>query len=316
MDKRARIYVAGSQTLIGIALLRHLHSQGYTVLISDPAGENALRDAKVVDAFFAEARPEYVFLTAGKSGGIRANQKYPADLMLDNLLVETHIINSAYRFGVVKLLYLASSCSYPRLATQPISEDALFTGPLEPTNEAYAIAKIAGIKLCQAYNQQYGTRYISAIPANAFGPDDDTDVEDAHVIPALMMRMISAKALHLPSVDIWGTGAPQREFIFVDDLADACEFVMHHYEASQPINLGSGTTLSIRELAEQIRQIVGYTGELCFDSSKPDGMPLKMLDSRRMLGLGWQAKTPFSEALRATLHWVLSINTRGQVAYE
>ncbi len=312
MDRQARIFVAGSSTLIGAALLRHLKRRGYSTVVADPAGENVLRDAASVDSFFTQFRPEYVFLAAGKSGGIQANQKYPAELMLDNLVVETNIISSAYRFGVTKLLYLASSCSYPRLATQPIREDTLLTGSLEPTNEAYAVAKIAGIKLCQAYNQQYGTRFISAVPANAFGPDDDIDIEDAHVIPALMMRMLSAKAQNLPGVDIWGTGSPQREFIFADDLADACEFVMDHYDSSQLINVGSGTSLSIRDLAEQIRQIVGYTGALRFDTAKPDGAPLKMLDSSKLKSMGWDAKTPFSEALKATFQWVLNVISSGE----
>jgi len=304
MQKDARIFIAGTQTLIGAALLRHLKRKGYTAISGDPDEENALHNAATVEALFTQYKPQYVFLTAGKSGGIRANQKYPADFMLNNLIIETNVISSAYRHGVEKLLYLASSCSYPRLAPQPIREEALLTGPLEPTNQAYAVAKIAGIELCQAFNSQYGTRFIAAVPANAFGPDDDSDSEDAHVIPALMMRMLKAKALNTPSVEIWGTGNPQREFIFADDLADACEFVMQCDQAPTPINLGGCNTISIRELAESIRQIVGYPGDLFFDSSKPDGMPLKMLDSSKLRGLGWQPKTPFTDALEVTFQWV------------
>jgi GDP-L-fucose synthase len=307
MNKESRILVAGAQTMIGIALLRHLRRQGYTAVISEPADGNPLQDSATTEALFAQFKPQFVFLAAGKSGGIYANQKYPAELMLDNLLIAANVIDSAHRHSVEKLLYLASSCSYPRLAPQPIREQALMTGLLEPSNEAYAISKIAGIGLCRAYNQQYGTRFISAIPTNAFGPDDDIDIEDAHVIPALMMRMLNARTLGEPSVEIWGTGSPQREFIFVDDLADACEFVMHHYDDSQPINLGSGVSVSIRELAEMIKQIVGYEGELVFNTSKPDGMPLKMLDSSKLISLGWQAKTSLKAGLLATQDHIQSI---------
>jgi len=315
MDRNARIYVAGTQMLIGAAILRHLKREGYENVFSDPDGDNPLRDANTVDKFFVEVKPQFVFLAAGKSGGINANQKYPAELMLDNLVIETNVINSAHRHGVEKLLYLASSCSYPRLAAQPISEAALLTGLLEPTNQAYAVAKIAGIELCRAFCQQYGANFIAAVPANAFGPEDDTDIEDAHVIPALMMRMLDARAHDQPTVNIWGTGSPQREFIFAEDLADACEFVMQHYDDSQPINLGSGSSLSIRALAEQIQEIVGYRGELFFDTSKPDGMPLKMLDSSKLLKLGWQQKTSFTDALKATFEWVVEITTKRETTH-
>ncbi len=315
MERNVRIYVAGAETLIGRGLFRHLRRQGYTNVIGDPEGENPLRNPALVDVFFAQNRPQYVFFAAGKSGGIRANQNYPADLMLDNLVIEANVIGSAHRYQVEKLLYLASSCSYPRLAPQPIREESLLTGPLEPTNEAYAVAKIAGIELCRAFNQQYGTSFLSAVPANTFGPDDDTDVEDAHVIPALMMRMAKAKALNLPTVDIWGTGSPEREFIFVDDLADACEFVMQNYVDSAPINLGSGHRISIRALAEQIQQIVGYEGKLYFDTSKPDGMPLKMLDSEKLRAMGWQAKTSFAEALAVTFRWVTDSMAKRDFTY-
>jgi GDP-L-fucose synthase len=312
MDKDAKIYVAGEQTLIGGAILRELKRQGYTNMVVRPGEEPELTDAVQVDAFFARTGPEYVFLAAGKSGGIRANQKYPAELMLDNLLVECHVIHSAYHYGIKKLLYLGSSCSYPRDCPQPIKEDALLTGPLEPTNEAYAVAKIAGIKLCQAYSQQYGVNFISAIPANVFGPNDDFSLEDSHVVAALIRKIHEAKELGSEFIDIWGTGTPRREFIFADDLADACIFIMREYNDLKPINIGGGSDLSIKELAELVKEIVGYAGELRFDRSKPDGMPLKVLDSSKLSEIGWQPRTPFPSALSATYDWFLQIeSTKG-----
>ena len=310
MEKYAKIYVAGGQTLIGAAILRELERQGYMNIGGGPGEAPDLTDAAQVDAFFARTTPDYVFLAAGKSGGIGANQKYPAELMLDNLLVECHVIHNAYRHGVKKLLYLASSCSYPKHCPQPMRVESLMTGPLEPTNEAYAVAKIAGIKLCQAYSQQYGVNFICGIPANAFGPGDDFSLEDSHVIAALIRKMHEAKVLGVESVEIWGTGAPRREFIFSDDLADACIFVMREYSNSKPINLGSGWDLSIRELAELIKEVVGYLGELRFDTSKPDGMPAKLLDSSQLKEMGWQPRTPLRAALLATFEWFL--NTKGE----
>lgn len=304
MDKNSCIYVAGSDTLIGAAIVRELQRQGYT----QPIGveyEPDLTDAAQVEAFFAREKPEYVFLAAGKSGGISANVKYPATLMLDNLLVECHVIASTQRHGVKKLLYLASSCSYPKHTPQPMQIDSLLTGKLEPTNEAYAVAKIAGMKLCEAYRQQYGARFITGIPANAFGPGDDFSPEDSHVIAALLRKMHEAKLNDSPSVEIWGTGTPRREFIFVDDLADACVFALNHYDGAAPINLGGGTDLSIKELARQIQTLVGYTGKLCFNTSKPDGMPLKALDSTVLLNMGWRPRTSFHDALAQTYAWFL-----------
>jgi GDP-L-fucose synthase len=305
MEKHARIFVAGSSTSTGAAILRQLNQQGYAEIVGGPGGEPDLTDASQVEAFFARTAPEYVFLVAGKSGGIAANQKYPAEFMLDNLLVGCHVIHSAYRHGVRKLLYLASSCSYPKQCPQPMREDALLTGPLEPTNQAYAIAKIAGINLCKAYNQQYGTRFISGIPANTFGPGDDFSLEDSHVVAALMRRMHEAKALGAESVEVWGTGAPCREFIYVDDLADACLFIMQKSDDLGPVNIGDGSSLTIRELAELIKEVVGFSGELRFNTSKPDGMPLKALDTSRLQGMGWQPKTSFYSGLLATYHWFL-----------
>ena len=305
MEKRAKIYVAGGQTLIGAALLRQLEQRGYINILGRPGEEPDLTDAAQVDAFFARTAPEYVFLVAGRSGGIGANQKYPAELMLDNLLVECHLIHSAYRYGVKKLLYLASSCSYPKHCQQPMQVESLLTGPLEPTNEAYAVAKIAGIKLCQAYSQQYGANFISGIPAAAFGPGDDFSLEGSHVIAALIRKMHEAKTLGASSVEIWGTGTPRREFIFADDLADACIFIMREYDNPKPINIGGGSDVSIGELAELIKEVVGYKGQLRFDTSKPDGMPLKVLDSSQLSSIGWRLKTPFRSALSETYNWFL-----------
>jgi GDP-L-fucose synthase len=277
---------------------------GYTEIV-DEAAEPDLTDENAVAAFFAAHRPEYVFVAAGRSGGIAANQRYPADLMRDNLLVACNVIHNTWVHGVHKLIYLASSCSYPRLAPQPIPEEALLTGLLEPTNEAYALAKIAGIKLCQSYRQQYGVCFVSAIPANAFGPGDDFSLEESHVIAALIRKMHEAKIHSRAEVDVWGSGAARREFIFADDLADACVFAMKHYEGADPINLGAGADLSIRELAEAIRQTVGYSGRLRFDASKPDGMPRKALDSRKLYRLGWRAQAVFEDALAQTYAWYL-----------
>jgi GDP-L-fucose synthase len=302
MEKQAKVYVAGGETLIGAAILRQLERQGYVNIVGRPGEEPDLTDATKVDAFFARTAPDYVFLAAGRSGGIGANQKYPAELMLDNLLVECHVIHSAYRHGVKKLLYLASSCCYPKHCPQPMSVESLLTGPLEPTNEAYAVAKIAGIKLCQAYRQQYGVNFIVGIPANVFGPGDDFSLEDSHVIAALIRKMHEAKVLGAESVEIWGTGTPRREFIFADDLADACIFAMREYNDAEPINLGGGTDLSIAELAELVKEVVGYRGKLRFDTSKPDGMPLKALDSNRLMAMGWRPATPFRIALTETLN--------------
>lgn len=306
MEKNARIYVAGTQTLVGAAVLRELQRQGYTNIIGLPGEVLDLTDAAQADASFDRTAPDYVFLVGEKSGGIRANQKYPALLIRDNLLIDCHIIHSAYRYGVKKLLYLASSCCYPRDCPQPMRVESLMTGPLEPSNEAYATAKIAGIKLCQAYAQQYGTNFICGIPANPFGPEDDFGLEDSHVIPALLRKMHEAKARGAESVEIWGTGRPRRDFIFAGDLADACVFVMRDYDnRAQPINLSGGVDVSIKELATLIREVVAYAGALHFDASKPDGMPFKLLDSSRLREMGWRPKSSLRSALSATYEWFL-----------
>lgn len=307
MDQTARIWVAGADTLIGGALRRELARQGYANLVAEPGRGVPLDDPSEVDAFVTRAAPEYVFVAAGRSGGIGANQRYPAELMRDNLLAAIHIVHSAYRHGVMKLLYLASSCTYPRHASQPMRVDALLTGALEPTSEAYAIAKIAGIKLCQAYRRQYGVSFISGIPADAFGPGDDFSPEDAHVAAALIHRMHRAKVAGAEVVEIWGSGGARREFVFADDLADSCILAMRAYDGAQPINLGGGTDLSIGELAELVREVVGYRGALRFDTSRPDGAPAKRLDSGVLVGMGWRPRTSLRAALAATYAWFLEM---------
>lgn len=300
MKKDARVYVAGRDNLIGSALIRQLEQQGYTKILSVDGAEPDLHDNRAVDRFFAEASPEYVFVAAGNSGGISANQKYPADLMLDNLLSAANIIRCAYEHDITKLLYLASSCTYPRLAEQPMHPSTLMSGPLEPTNESYAVAKLAGLKLCEAYQKQYGANFITGIPANPFGIGDDFSPEDSHVIGALLRRMYEAKQQGLPSIDIWGSGQARREFIFADDLADACIFVMNQYEDREPLNIGSGIDYSIKELAYLIQEVVGFEGTLVFDTSKPDGMPMKILDTKPLHEMGWKSKVDFKTAIEMT----------------
>lgn len=295
----ARAFVAGGTTLIGAGLRRALAKRPGTVLLEEPRGLDLAR-ADDVDAYFARERPTHVYLAAGRSGGISANQRFPVDLMRDNLLVTCNILEASHRHRVTRLLNLASSCSYPRECPQPMAPEALMTGPLEPTNEAYATAKISGIVMVRAYRQQFGAPFISAIPANAFGPEDDFSPEESHVIAALIRRMAEAAAKGLPEVEIWGTGEPRREFIYVDDLAEACLVAMDHYDGDLPINLGAGSDLTIRELAGAVREAVGYTGNLAFNPGRPDGMPRKCLDATRILALGWRPAHSFNEALRLT----------------
>jgi GDP-L-fucose synthase len=310
VNKTDRIYVAGSETLVGKALLRQLKAGGYSNLIDTSSAEPDLTDGAKVDAYFDSMKPDYVFLAAGRSGGIGANQKYPADLMLDNLLIQCQIMRSAQRHGSRKLLYFASSCSYPRSCPQPMHVESLMNGPLEPTSEAYATAKIAGIKLCQAYQKQYGADMISAIPGDVFGPGDNFDLEDSHVIAALIRRMHQAKILAARAVAIWGSGSPRREFIFVDDVADAAIFLMKNYTRPTPINVGSGSAVTIRTLAELLKEVIGFEGELQFDTTKPDGVALKALDSSELLAMGWQPKTSLRAGLEKTYHWFID-TTRG-----
>lgn len=305
MNRSARIYIAGGDTLIGAALRARLQDAGCDHLVGQPPREPDLTCPREVEAFFAQARPEYVFVAAGRSGGIHANQALPASLMYDNLLSAIHLVHAAHRHSVTKLLYLASSCSYPRLAPQPMRVESLLTGPLEPTNESYAVAKLAGLKLCQAYRRQYGANFITAIPANAFGPGDDFSPEESHVIPGLIRRLHQARLQGQAEFSIWGTGQARREFIYVRDLADACLFVMDHYEAAEPVNLGGGADLSIADVACALAEVVGYRGRLRFDNSRPDGMPLKGLDSDPLFRLGWRPRTDFRTALVETYDWFL-----------
>jgi GDP-L-fucose synthase len=303
MDLNSPLFVAGGTTPLGRALLERLRADGHRRIVGAPPEEPDLTDAGRVAAFFAWARPQYVFLAAGKSGGIGANQSRPADFMLDNLLVAAHVIAEANRSGVAKLLYLASSCSYPRLAPQPMRPESLLTGPLEPTNDAYAVAKLAGWKLCQAYRRQHASPFITAIPANSFGPFDDFGPESGHVIPALMRRMHEAKLRSDESVTVWGSGRPLREFLFIRDLADACLFAMRRYEGDEPINLGGGSEISIEETARLIAEVVGYRGRIAFDANRPDGMPRKALDAGELSALGWKPATDFRVALEETYAW-------------
>jgi len=305
MDLQASVYIADHHGLIGSSVHNKLIQLGCEKIISDPLGWVALRDFNRVDGFFSRVRPELVFLIGGVSGGIGANQKRPADLMLDNLLVNCHVIESARRHGTRKLLYLASSCIYPKLVEQPMRVEALMSGGLEPTNESYAIAKLAGLYLCRAYQQQFQAKFIAAIPANVFGPGDDFSLEDSHVIAALMRRMHEAKISRQSEVVIWGRGLPRREFIFADDMADACVFLMEHYDGADPVNIGVGADWSIRELAEIIAEVVGFAGNLVFDRSKPDGMPAKLLDSSLLQKMGWRPKTSLKDGLIRTYQWLV-----------
>jgi GDP-L-fucose synthase len=304
VEKDARIYVAGSATPVGHALVRALERHGYEGLVrvgDDPD----FTDAGAVEEAFAALAPDYVFVAAGRSGGIGLNRREPAGLMRDNLLVASHVLESARRHRVRKLLYLASSCAYPRACPQPMREDALLTGPLEPTGAPYALAKLAGLTLCGAYRTQYGSPFVAAIAGDSFGPGDEFDPEDSHVVAALMGKMHRARCAQAPAVEVWGTGTPRRDFIFVDDLAEACLCAMRLYDDPGPINLGGGGELSIGELAALIREVVGYRGEIRFDRTRPDGAPLKTLDGRRLAALGWQRRTPLREALRLTYEWFL-----------
>jgi len=303
MDKNAKIYVAGYKGLVGSAIRRKLQEKGYNNLLLSDIGDFDLQRQAEVEAFFESERPDYVFLAAAKVGGIWANKTYPAEFIYSNLSIEVNIIHAAYKFGVKKLLFLGSSCIYPRLAPQPIREDSLLTSPLEPTNEAYAIAKIAGLKMCRYYNEQYGTNYISVMPTNLYGPNDNYNLETSHVLPALIRKFHEAKVNHAASVTLWGTGSPRREFLFVDDLADAVVFLMENYQykdIGEIINIGLGEDITIKELAETIKTIVKYEGELKWDTNRPDGTPQKLLDVSRLHSLGWKARYSLKEGILAT----------------
>ncbi len=303
MNRDASIFVAGERGLVGSALVRSLAVRGFTNLISAPRAALDLREQLAVDRFFAERRPEYVFMAAAKVGGIAANDRYPADFIRDNLLIQNNLIDAAQRHGVRKLCFLGSSCIYPRLAPQPLREDSLLTGPLEPTNEWYAVAKIAGIKMCQAYARQYGFRAISVMPTNLYGPGDNFDLQSSHVLPALIRKFHEAKAAGSAAVTVWGSGTPRREFLHVDDLADALCLLMMGYESPEIINVGCGEDVTIAELAGVVRDVVGFEGEITFDRSKPDGTPRKLLDVSKMTELGWKPRIALQDGIRSTYRW-------------
>ena len=303
MKINSRIYVAGHRGLVGSAIYRLLKKRGFENLITRTHSELELMDAVAVQNFFEETKPEFVFLAAAKVGGIHANSTYPADFMRENLLVQTNVIHESWRNDVEKLMFLGSSCIYPKLCPQPISEKSLLSGLLEPTNEAYALAKIAGIKTCQSYNQQYGTNFISAMPTNLYGINDNFHPENSHVLPALIRRFHEAKLADSESVSIWGTGNPRREFLHSDDLADAVLFLMENYNDSEIVNVGCGEDQTIKVLAETIREVVGYSGSLEFDSSRPDGTPQKMLDISKIRVLGWRPEITLKNGLKQVYQW-------------
>ena len=303
MEKTAKIYVAGHNGLVGSAIIRKLIAEGYTNIVTRTSRELDLRNQQAVAEFFDQEQPEYVFLAAAKVGGIHANNTYPAEFIYNNLMIELNVIHEAYRHNVKKLLFLGSSCIYPRDCPQPIKEEYLLTSPLEKTNEAYAIAKIAGLKLCEYYNKQYGTHFISVMPTNLYGPYDNFDLTTSHVLPALLRKIYQAHQNNAPQFEVWGTGQALREFLHVDDLANAVVLLMNNYDGSEIINIGSGTDLSIKELVEMIKNIVEYTGEIVWDSSKPNGTPRKLLNIEKLTSLGWQPLISLPEGIKSTLMW-------------
>lgn len=304
MNKTARIFVAGHRGLVGSALVRRLQADGHVSLLLRSRDELDLRNQVAVEHFFAAERPEFVLLAAGKVGGIHANDTFPADFIRDNLLIQANVIDAAYRHGASKLLFLGSSCIYPKHAPQPMPESSLLTGPLEPTNEWYAIAKIAGVKMCQAYRRQYGFNAIAVMPTNLYGPGDNFDLQNSHVLPALIRKFHEAKLRGESEVVVWGSGTPRREFMHADDLAAACVFLMERYDSEELVNIGWGEDVSIAELARVIGDITGYSGRLRFDTSKPDGTPRKLLDTTRLRALGWAPKIPLREGIAATYRWL------------
>lgn len=301
MNREDKIYVAGHRGLVGSAICRGLERGGFTNVLVRSHAELDLTDRQAVDAFFAEERPACCILAAARVGGIVANDTYPADFIRDNLAIELNTIDAAHRAGVEKLLFLGSSCIYPRDCPQPIREEYLLTGPLETTNSAYAVAKIAGIEMCRAYRRQYGDHFIAVMPTNLYGPGDSYDLKGSHVLPALIRKCVEAKEASAPTVIVWGTGTPRREFLHADDLADACLFLMERYDGAEIVNIGTGRDIAIGELARLVAQAVGYDGELLFDTTKPDGTPRKLLDVSRLTGLGWQAKISLREGIARTV---------------
>ncbi|QTA84942.1 GDP-L-fucose synthase family protein [Desulfonema magnum] len=336
MKQTSKIFVAGHRGLVGSAILRHLRALSYTNIITCRHAELDLTDQAAVNAFFDAEKPEYIFLAAAKVGGIMANNTYPADFIRENLLIQTNVIDAAYHHGVKKLLFLGSSCIYPRMAPQPMKEEYLLTGPLEPTNSAYAIAKIAGIETCRSYNRQHGTHFVPVMPTNLYGPNDNFDLFSSHVLPAMIRKFHLAKlasqgnfeaidqdearfgpipddirtslssSQEIPKVTLWGTGQPRREFLYADDLADACVYLMKNYEETELVNIGTGRDHTIRELAEKVRDIVGFKGEMVFDTSKPDGTPKKLLDVSKLEAIGWQAKIRVDQGIQKAYEWYAS----------
>jgi GDP-L-fucose synthase len=317
MKPSDRVFVAGHRGLVGSALVRRLQAAGFEKLLLRTRAELDLTDCAAVLAFFRDQRPQYVFLGAAKVGGIVANDTYPADFIRENLSVQLNVIDAAHRHGVEKLLFLGSSCVYPKHAPQPMKEEYLLTGLLEPTNEAYAVAKIAGIKMCEAYRRQYGSRFISVMPTNLYGPNDNFDLESSHVLPALIRRFHEAKKTGAASVTLWGTGSPRREFLHVDDLADACVHLMLTYDDSDLVNIGCGDDVTIRELAELVAGVVGYQGRVEWDASKPDGTPRKLLDTSRLTALGWTPRIGLEDGVKGTYGWycdgsgIVNVNVDG-----
>ncbi len=305
MPRDARVYVAGHRGLIGSTIMRLLANRGYENLVSATSTELDLRNQANVQAFFADTKPEYVFVAAATVGGIMANDSYPADFIYNNLMIEANVIHAAHQYEVKKLLFLGSTCVYPKMAEQPLKEAYLLTGPLEPTNEWYAIAKIAGIKLCQAYQRQHGCQFISAMPTNLYGPGDKFDLENSHVLPALIRKFHDAKFHGQRAVEVWGTGSPRREFCYVDDCAEACLYLMGVYDDYEIINIGVGNDITIRDLAEMIGGIIGFEGELVFNADKPDGTPRKLVDVSKIFSLGWRPNTSLEDGIRRTYEWYL-----------
>lgn len=306
MDKNAKIFVAGHRGMVGSAIVRRLQSAGYTGVITRSRSELDLLDQRAVHAFLQAEKPDYIYIAAAKVGGIQANNVYRADFIYQNLMIEANLIHGAHEAGVEKLMFLGSSCIYPKMAPQPLHEDALLTGLLEPTNEPYAIAKIAGIKLCDAFNAQYSREYISVMPTNLYGPNDNYDLNNSHVLPALIRKAHEAKLRGDKNLVVWGTGTPMREFLYADDLADACVYLMERGYKGPLVNIGTGTDVTIRELAETVLKVVGFKGELTFDTSKPDGTPRKLMDVSRLAGLGWKAKTSLEDGIKLAYQDFLS----------
>ena len=305
MNKDDKIYVAGQRGMVGSAIKRRLEKEGYTNIIVKTSKELDLTNQAKVDEFFSVEKPDYVFLAAAKVGGIHANNTYPADFIYDNLMIQNNVIKAAHDFKVKKLLFLGSTCIYPKMAPQPIKEEYLLTGSLEETNEAYAVAKIAGLEMCKFFKRQYGDNFISCMPTNLYGPNDNFDLKNSHVLPALIRKFHEAKVNNSEAVEVWGTGTPLREFLYVDDMADACVFLMENYDGEQHVNIGTGEEVSIRELAETVKEVVGFDGELVFNTEMPDGTPRKLTTVDKLHGLGWKHKVSLDKGIRLAYNWFL-----------